>query len=413
MHQQPIPPPRSGAASPEATAIATDTRSRPPHTSILVVKAAGLGDLMLALPALRALRQSFPHARIDVLVTPQAAGLLRDSPLVDRVLTVDKTPFDSASGVVRAPWRVFALAVLAWRLHAARYDAVLLMHHLTLPFGRLKYRLLLLATHPARSYGLDNGHGSFLDVRIPDAGFGARHEAEYCLDVAQALDAPHAPLRIPTLATTIAGPCLADLGWEECIQEQPAIADGPLVALHVGSGTYSVARRWPLERFVALAQALHRATGARILLIGGDDERVLLAEAYQSLGGAPWVLPPATNWSLRQIAARLARCDLFIGNDAFPMHLAAAVGVPVVAIFGPSNAQAWRPLPCAPGGAVPVVRRNLACSPCFYRGHALGTPQGCPPRICLNELPVAAVLSMALRMLGRDPSCAMERPKPL
>ncbi|HEY7835538.1 MAG TPA: glycosyltransferase family 9 protein [Ktedonobacterales bacterium] len=368
----------------------------PDHARILVIKAAGLGDVVLALPALRMLRRAYPHAHIDLLTTPPAAALLRDSPLVDRVLTFDKTPFDAPSVVLRAPWRLPALVRLACRLHAARYDAVLLFHHLTLPFGRLKYRLLLATTGWARSYGLDNGHGGFLTVRVPDAGFGARHEAAYCLAVAQAAGAAILP--------ACDGPRLADLGWDDAPER--ALATPPLVALHPGSGTYSLARRWPLPRFVALARALHRDAGADILLVGGHDERDLIAAACQSLGDVPWVARTEPDITPRALAAQFARCDLFVGNDAFPAHLAAAAGVPVVAIFGPSNAAAWRPLPRDAARPVVVVRRDLPCSPCFYRGRALGTPQGCPPRPCLEDLPVVAVLREALRLLERDPAPA-------
>ena len=378
----------------------------PDHARILVVKAAGLGDLLLALPAIRALRQTYPQARIDLLCAPPGAALVRESPLIDHVWTVDKTRFDSPhasfGALLGAPRQALALGGLALRLRQARYDAVLLLHHLTLPFGRVKYRLLLAAARPVLAAGLDNGHGAFLDLRVPDAGFGARHEAAYCLDVARAVgarlpDAPDAPDAPPA-------PRLADLGWDDIEIARagaPPTHAEPLVALHVGSGTYSVARRWPLNRFVALAHALHGELGARIVLIGGDDERALVAEAAQALGAPPWVAVSAPGATLRETAAHLSRCDLFVGNDAFPMHLAAAAGTPVLAIFGPSNAPAWRPLPRDARAVVSVVRRDLPCSPCFYRGHELGTPQGCPPRPCLEDLPVAQVLREARRMLAR------------
>jgi lipopolysaccharide heptosyltransferase II len=370
--------------------------SLPDRARILVIKTAGIGDLLLAVPSLRALRARYPHATLDVLVTPKAAELLRDAPYVDHVLVVDKAPFDDPRTVWRSIPRLAGLIRLARRLRANRYDAALLVHHLTLPFGRLKYRILLAATRPALRVGLENGHGSFLDVHVPDAGFGARHEAEYCADVVAAVDAgvPD-PLR---------GPSLADLGWEPApgCASTPA-QNPPLVALSVGSGTYSVARRWPLERYMELARRLHDELGARVAIIAGPDERDLARASAAALAEEPWVVAGPGGESLRETAHFLAGCQLVVGNDSLPMHLAAAAGTPVVAIFGPSNARAWKPLAREPDGYVRVIRRDLACSPCFYRGHSLGTPQGCPARWCLTGLDVDLVFAAArTALLHRD-----------
>lgn len=378
----------------------------PERARVLVIKAAGIGDLLLAVPALRALRVAYPYGQIDVLVTPQAAPLLRDSPLVTRVLVVDKSPFDNPHAVWHAPWRLAPLLGLWGSMRAAHYDAALLMHHLTLPYGRLKYRALLAAAHPALRVGLDNGYGGFLDVQVPDAGFGTQHEAAYCLDVAAAVGAVR--------PQPLLGPSLADLGWstEDLGRtRESAFDDGePLVAIHLGSGAYSRARRWPLDRYVALANALRRDFGARVLLIEGPDESELSEQFVGTLGRPAWVTRLANGLSLRESAVALAHCALFVGNDSLPMHLAAAAGTPVVAVFGPSNHRAWGPLPRE--GAVPavVVRRDLPCSPCFYRGHSLGTPQGCPPRQCLEDLGIAPVLAEARKVLAARQPAVSGRP---
>lgn len=375
----------------------------PPAPRVLVVKTAGIGDLLLAVPALRALRLAYPAATLDVLTTPGAAPLLRDSPLVTRLLTVDKVAFDYPRDVLRAPWRAAGLLALAARLRARHYDAVLLMHHLTLPFGRAKYRALLRATGSPVRIGLDNGHGAFLTHRVADAGFGARHEARYQLDLAAVLGAPTPG---PLLGAT-----LADLGWDALTTSEPAgeLANlaslpRPLVALHPGSGTYSLARRWPLDRWVELARDLHAEFGASILLIGGPDERQVAEECAFQLSAPTWVRLVPSHTGLRDLASLLASADLFVGNDSLPAHLAAAVATPVVAVFGPSNHRAWAPLPARAGAFVAVVRQDLPCSPCFYVGHSLGTPQGCPARTCLTELPTTAVLDQARAALRASPA---------
>lgn len=361
-----------------------------PRPKLLVVKLGGLGDLLLATPALRALRARYPAGRIAVLTTREAAPLLRESPLVDRVYALEKYAFDYPGRVLRHPARLLALAGPLAELRRERYDAALLLHHLTLRFGRLKYRALLAAIGARMDVGLENGWGGFLGARVPDRGFGARHEAEYLLDVAAAVGA-----RLPAAAR---GPRLADLGWEDV--SPAADRDRPRIALHPGSGGYSLARRWPAGRFAELAAALHAEMDATCVFVGGADERDLHGDILARLGGPPWATSLAGATDPHELARALARCALFIGNDSLPMHLAAAVGIPVVAIFGPSNARAWGPYaPDAPERVCVVRRDDLPCSPCFYRGFDLGTPEGCPPRPCLTELPVSAVRAAARRLL--------------
>jgi len=361
---------------------------------ILVVKLATAGDLLLSTPALRALRSRYPDAQLDVLTTPASAPLLAESPLVNQVYALDKYRFDYPHQVLRAPWRLLAPLLLLARLRARRYDVVVLAHHLTLRFGVLKFRLLPAMLGARYTVGLDNGRGRFLDLRVRDDGFGARHEADYALALAAALDA-----ELPASARAMR---LADLGWAASRQdddEAPAPA-APLIALHPGGGGYSVARRWPAERFAELATALHGELAARIVLVGGADERELHQHILGLLGAPAWAYSASGATTPCELAGLLQRCRLLVANDSFPMHLAVAAGVPVVALFGPTNVRAWGPYAPNPADAAIILRRaDLPCSPCMYRGHDLGTPQGCPERRCLMELRTPQVLQAARRLL--------------
>ena len=107
-----------------------------PDAHILVVKLAGIGDLLLATPALRALRESYPHARIDLLVTPDSAGLLNNWDAINNSIVLDKYLFDDPKQIIRNPRALAGLKNLIQTLRSGHYDAVLLLHHLTLPFGR-------------------------------------------------------------------------------------------------------------------------------------------------------------------------------------------------------------------------------------------------------------------------------------
>ena len=360
---------------------------------ILVVKLADLGDLLTATPALRALRLSFPRARIHALVTPSSSVLLRDSDLVDGLLPFDKFAFDVPR---RAATALPAALAFARELRSRRYDALVLLHHLTTAYGTAKYAALALASGAPVRAGLDNGRGRFLTHRASDRGFGERHEADYWLEVARTLGAtnpsPRLEVSVPPQAARAAGQRWARLGLQ-----------GETVAiLHPGSGAFSLARRWPAERYAALADRLIHELGLRVAVLAGtaagevelaNTVRRSMRAAATTLGGVP---------TPQELAALLRHAALFVGNDSGVTHLAAAVETPVVAIFGPTNHRAWGPYPPDAAHNV-VVREPLACSPCIHRGHSFGTPQGCPARTCLDVVDVDAVFEAAKRTL-RSPA---------
>ncbi|MBA2679555.1 MAG: glycosyltransferase family 9 protein [Ktedonobacteraceae bacterium] len=367
----------------------------PKDARILVVKLAGIGDLLLATPALRALRETYPQAQIDLLVTPDSAGLLNGWKVINNTIVLDKYLFDDPKAMIRNPRALLRLRDLWKTLRGGRYDAVLLLHHLTLPFGRLKHQVLMRATGAKWRIGLDNGHGWFLNVRVNDRGFGALHEAEYTMAVAEAAGATirSRQLELPLQEQ------------ERATAKQILFEDGedtirPIIALHPGSGGYSTARRWAPERFAQLADTLFDEVGGQILLMGGPEE----TELHQSIIGMVRSNVPvrslAGRGSIKVAAAILEQVDLFIGNDAGLMHIAAAVKAPTVAIFGLSNSKAWGPYT---GKADPrratVVQLGLPCIPCFYRDHQLGTPEGCATRDCLAMLGTDPVVTAARKML--------------
>ena len=360
---------------------------------VLVVKLATLGDLLTATPALRALRTTFPRAHIGVLATPGSRDVLRGLDSVDEVIAFDKVAFDRpAESVTRLP-RAFGLARA---LRAGEWDVLVLLHHLTTPFGIAKYAALCLASGAPRRVGLDNGRGGwFLTHAAADRGFGWRHEVDYWLDVVEVLGArrPAAP-RLELMLTA------EDAAWAD--SQWPAV-DADVVLLGPGSGAFSVARRWPPRRFTELGRDLQATHGLRpVVLAGlGHDEQLLARRVAEPLD-AP-VVPAAP--TPQALAAFLRRCRLLVANDSGPVHLATAVGTPVVAIFGPSNDRAWGPYP-PDDPRHQVAREQVVCAPCIHRGHSFGTPRGCAARTCLAILEVDAVRAAADRALA-----AAERPE--
>ncbi len=374
----------------------------PENTRILVIKMAGIGDLLLATPALRALRETYPHAHIDLLVTPDSAGILNGWQVIDRIIVLDKYLFDYPQQFLTRPHNLLRLKPL-WRdLRDGHYDAVLLLHHLTLPFGRLKHQLLLRATGAQWRVGLDNGHGWFLNVRVKDNGFGAMHEAEYYLAVAGAVGAKTKDKRLVVPLSEADHRQAWQLLYEH---ETPQNIRHPIIAMHPGSGGYSTARRWAPERFAQLADTLYSSVRGQLLLLGGPEEAELHQHIIDMMHSEMPVRSMAGRGSIKVTAALLEQVDLFIGNDSALVHLAVAAGTPTVAIFGLTNAQAWGPFADEKAGQQAlIVRLNLPCMPCFYRGHDLGTPEGCATRDCLALLGVDPVATAARRLLTKTKS---------
>ncbi len=380
----------------------------PENARILVVKLATIGDLLLATPALRALRETYPRATIDLLVTPSSAGLLDDWDVIDHVIVLDKYLYDYGWQIVKNPRDLLRLRPLWEQLRAGHYDAVLLLHHLTLPFGRLKHQLLMRATGAKWRVGLDNGHGWFLNVRVKDNGFGAMHEADYNLAVAKAVGATISDKRL----VVPLGESEYEQAWKLVYgDEAPGSVPRPIIAMHAGSGGYSTARRWAPEKFAQLADTLFHDTGGQLLLMGGPEEAELNERIMGMMRSGMPVRNFAGKGSIKVAAAILGQADLFVGNDAGLMHLATAMCTPTVAIFGLSNWKAWGPY-VADGSKqqAVVVRLDLPCMPCFYRGHDLGTPEGCMTRDCLAMLGVDPV-AVAARRLLRDAASKTEGSK--
>jgi ADP-heptose:LPS heptosyltransferase len=352
---------------------------------ILVVKLADLGDLLLCEPALRSLRAAFPDAQLDLLVSPSSAALV---PLLGHsvnVITFPKQLFDDPRGLLdlRTAWLP---ARLAWRLRRARYDQLVILHHLTTSLGARKFQALAAACGAPWVAGLDNGRGAFLTKHVADFGFGARHEAEYMLAVARSAGGA---------AVDSAPRVVAD-------SEPPRDLPERYIAVYPATGGFSRARTWPVEYYVKLAEQFAEQE-LPVVIVGGDDATT----AAQTIrAAAPGARDLTGRTSLAQLAAVVRGAEAVVGGDSFIGHLAAALDRPLVAILGPSNDDAWKPYGATrdaegmPGRRL-VVRQDLPCAPCLYTGFALGRPAGCPTRSCLTTLSVERVAA-AVRFVRQE-----------
>ncbi len=300
----------------------------------LFIALGGIGNLVLAIPALRALRSLQPSMKITLLTgEPGVEKILAGEGLFDQVICHDR----------RVHQPLISRMALVQELARARFDVAFASS------GTHSFKagaLMLLAGIPVR-VGEDKHHGGwFYTHKVPYVP-GA-HEMEGNLEiVALAAEAPVDLL-----------PRLHLIEAEQGMARQflNGYGAGPsCIAMHCGSSEGSRhTRRWPRENFAAVAQALLQQGNITIVLVGGPDEKVYAAELAGMIRGR--VINAAGLLSLRETAAVISACDLFIGNDSALAHLAAAVGRPVVVLFGLTDARHTRPR----GERVTVLQKKAA-----------------------------------------------------
>lgn len=332
------------------------------RSRLLMVKLADLGDAVLLSAALDAAATALPDHEVDVLVGVAGAPLYRHDPRVRRVWAFDRKLL--AGRRAFTPRSLLAWGKLLWSLRRERYDAILLAHHLTTILGTLKVASLALACGAPIRVGLDNGRGDFLNLRYPDRGLGALCEGAYWV----------------RLVGVLAGSAVRGRLGIRVDPEAEATVDGllgvpiarPLIAIHHGTGGWIPARAWKAEGYAEVATAVYEHVGGTLLLIGGLEEREAAEEVARLAAVPTRVLAGQTGVS--ELAALLRRCDLYLGPDSGPMQLAAALGTPVVSLWGPTNEAAWGP--CAEIGAARAVclRPPDRPRPWVYVGHRMGDP---------------------------------------
>ena len=342
---------------------------------ILVVRNDGIGDLLNSTPAIALLHDNYPDAEICVLAHPLNAPVLIGNPHVNRVLIFDR---EGTHRRLRDRLRFYR------DLHREEFDLAIAMrtaswsNFVTLLSGA-RYRLGRYHKH-AKGTLTHKWRGNYQKGQV--------HEVDRNLQLMRLIctQADNRKLIFNLLddEVSFAKGQLADWGIR---------ANNFLVCIHPGGSSFD--KQWPSENYARLADWLVSEYHAKILILRGPNEAALTRNiqkimTYPSIAHAPD--------SIRNLAALMKHCDLVVCNDSGPMHIGAALNVPMVAIFGHTDHVAWKPL----SEKASIVRRDMPCWPCSAHKCKIGWE-------CTKKLPVNLVWNEIARKVSKCPSISVEK----
>ncbi len=318
---------------------------------ILLIRVDLIGDLVMSLTALRVLKRTYPNAKIDLLAVPASAKVVANDPDLAQVIAYDPNIWRRPKALLTwHNWR--ELLALRQRLHARHYDLTINL------FGQWASLLTVLSGAQRRLGFSHENYPGFLTDTVTGQHWNAndsKHEVDYCLALAQAAGATVTPEdRIPHLSVDSE----ARQQVEQLLQQEGIQADKTLIACHVSSNN-GQSKRWPVPYWATLIDRLVREESVQIVLTGAPNDIPLVTEVLRRTHEQVYNLAGKT--SLTQLAALYSRADLLITGDSGPMHIAAAVGTPLIAIHGPTD-------PALSGPVSPVatiLRSDIWCSPCY------------------------------------------------
>lgn len=340
--------------------------------NIVVIQTAFIGDALLTLPLVQVAQKMYPASRVDVVVTPRAKELFAHHPDIREAIAFDKRVVDRG---IRGLLRV------AKRLRSRSYDLALIPHR-----SLRSAALALLGRVPVR-IGFDRSAGRMLFTSTipyrPD-----HHEIDRNLSLLAALHQKSKGRELPRLY-----PSEGDRKKVERLLVELEVGH-PENLVAIAPGTVWNTKRWLKEQFASLAVNFDEA-GLEVVLIGGTEDAVLCKDV-RMLSGSSHVHNTSGMLSLLQSAELIRRCKILVCNDSAPMHLGAAVGTPVVGIFG-ATVPAFGFGPSGPFDVV-VEMKGLKCRPCSVHGG-----DKCPIKTfdCMNEISYDRVFRTAMEILAK------------
>ena len=334
---------------------------------ILVTQTGGwVGDMVLLTPALRALKIAYPQSHLVLLIRPLVAGLMADHPYVDEVVLDCK-----GSALSRLPsfWKSVS------EIRRSDFNLAVVLH----PTSFRNALIPFLAGIPERIGSDVSGRGILLTQACPDRT--DLHEVHRYLRVLKLIDIHEPTAKLEFWHTD------ADRDTTHQILSTHGISSGQNL-IGVNLGTTWRTKRWPLENFAAVITQVQRRFGARILLTGSTAE-IPLGETLAQIAKVE-VINLIGKTTLMQLGALIERCNFYLTCDSGPMHIAAAVGTPTIALFGPTSPTRHGPY----GKNHEVIEKSVECRSCYKRK----CMRKDLPYLCMTEISPNQVVAQILKL---------------
>lgn len=344
---------------------------------ILVRVPNWVGDAVMAIPALEAIRRAQPSAEISILARPAVAALFSGQAFADRILEYDYR------GTHRGWW---GREKLIRMLRSEKFEAAVLLQN-AFEAAWLAWRA---GIRERIGYARD-GRGFLLTnaVNVPKLGEIPPHESHYYLELLRRAGWAERPERVAPIRLHVAD---AARETAESVLRRAGAREGAWRCAIAPGASYGAAKCWPPERFASLADRLISECDADVIFFGTPGEKEIVGKISSQMKSR--AISMAGETSMGDLAALFSSCSIFIGNDSGAMHVAAAASLPVIGIFGSTDPEGTSPVT----QQFTLIREAVSCSPCFLRR--------CPvDHRCMTRISVEAVFSAAqqLRSAAANP----------
>ncbi len=342
------------------------------YNRILIVRTDRIGDVILSTPVIKALRSAFPESYISMMVRPYTKDIVEGNPYLNEVIVYDKDKKEKS-------W--LSSVKFAFMLRKKKFDLAVILH----PINRVNI-MTFIAGIPQR-VGYNRKFGFLLTKKILYAKhLGQRHELEYTLDVLRTIGiepkdkSPFVPIRAES-----------EKYIDDLLQKNKVSTYDKIIAIHPGASCAS--RIWPQDKYAKLADCLIDKYNAKIIIISDEGQKDITDKVLQNVRNSQGVIDFTGKTSISQLTSFLRRARLLISNDSGPVHLATAVGTPVIAIFGrkePGVAPLrWKPV----GQRDKFLQKDVGCRVCLAHNCKNGFN-------CLKAIMVEDVLSCVDEILN-------------
>jgi len=354
----------------------------------LIINPFGIGDVLFTTPVIRAIKDAYPDSVIGYWCNERVGGVLRNSPKINKVFALSRGDIKKIRN--ESWWKgIFSFLGLLRGIKREKFD-------ISLDFSLdHRYSLISKLLGIKKRVGFNyKKRGRFLTHKIDVEGYSLRHVVEYYLDLLK-------PLGIKPGGNTLEFPVpeSSKVKSKNMLAGHGITGKGPVIGIVPGGGASwgrdAVFKHWPALKYAQLADKLAKDSSSQIVILGDESERPITEVVVSAMKHKPLDLTGRTN--LEELAALISNLNILITNDGGPLHIAVALGIKTVAVFGPVDALVYGPYP--PSARHVVIHKDFDCRPC-YRNFRF---QGCEhDRRCTRGITVDEVYAAAHRLIKKE-----------